>query len=116
MGERNRRALLLGQYATQEAQIKTLVESLQAHVTERVHRQWEAGHRVPMVEWYEGAIGHEPCLIRLFENGDRSRIDFFYGGVGGPMGLNHGHVTIRAGRIDVWLLPGAQGSSRIRLY
>jgi hypothetical protein len=113
-GERNRRALLLGQYATEEANIRTLVEQKRAEMEARAEAQRTAGHRTPITEWDEGWIGDQRCVIRLFENGDRTKIEFFYGGVGGPLGYNHGHVIIRAGR--TWLLPGAQGGQRIRLY
>jgi hypothetical protein len=115
-GERNRRALLLGKYATMEAHIHTFVAAAQQQVDERVERQRAAGHRVLSVEWGEGWVGDERCFIRMFENGDPTKIELFYGGVGGPMGHNHGHVIIRAGRIDAWLLPGAEGQNRIRLY
>lgn len=115
-GDRNRRVLLLGQYAAQEAQVRSLIESKQREMYERAERQRAAGHRTLVVEWGDGWIGGERCVIRMFENGDPTRIELFYGGIGGPMGYNHGHIVIRAGRIDVWLLPGAEGQARIRLY
>lgn len=51
-----------------------------------------------------------PVIIQFYGNNDPTKMDVFYGGDNGvPNGPNHGHITIRKGVIDSWLLPGPKG-------
>jgi len=61
------------------------------------------------VYWREGTVSGHPAMLRFGENDHPDRVDIFYGGTDGPMGYGHGHIIVKYGSIEEWLLPGPPG-------
>jgi hypothetical protein len=60
-------------------------------------------------------LGEFDAMLRFHQGGEIGRIDVFYGGVGGPLGMGHGHIVIKNGNMVTWLAHGADGERRLKI-
>jgi hypothetical protein len=113
-GERNRRALRLGQLASQHAELSRFIAAKQHEYDVWVTRQRDAGNAIPRAVmltagWFDGQV----AVVRYQMNARQGQMDIFYGGAGGnplntPSSNYHGHVVVIDGTVTAWLLPGPQ--------
>lgn len=97
----------LGQLGINEAALQDYLEEEQGRLNARTANQRRQGHNIRLTpevrhEW----IGNVRVLCKLYENGDPTRLDIYYGGDGRPDGTGHGHIIVKKGRVISWLLPG----------
>lgn len=96
----------LGQLGINEAALQDYLAEIQRGLDTRTANQRRQGHNIRLTpevryEW----VGNTRILCRLYETGDPTRLDIFYGGDGRPDGTGHGHITVSKGRITSWRLP-----------
>lgn len=107
---------MLGRTVINEAALQAYLSERQQELNTRTANQRRLGQNIrnnPEVryDW----IGNVRVLCKLYETGDPTRLDVYYGGDGRPDGDGHGHIAVSRGRIVSWLLPAGPNGKRERI-